>query len=170
MDKVITTAFLIIVSVVASVVLFNAFYPAVLESSDAMISMKSRVDERLKSQVEIVHASGELDSGGAWQDVNGDGRFNVFLWAKNIGAVRIAAIERTDVFFGPEGNFARIPHESEAGGNFPYWSWSLENDSDWNPTATLEITIHYSSALSTGRYFGKIVAPSGVADEYLMGL
>ncbi len=36
MDKVITTSFLIIVSVVCSVLVFNAVYPAVIRSSDAM--------------------------------------------------------------------------------------------------------------------------------------
>lgn len=170
MDKTITTAFMVIVSVVASVMVFNALYPAIVQSNNAMIIMKSRLDDRLQSEVEIIHASGELDGSGAWQDVNGDGRFNSFIWVKNIGASRISALERIDLFYGPEGNFSRIPHQNNAGGSFPYWTASLENDTEWNPTATLKITIHYSSALPTGRYYIRIVTPNGIEDTYLTGL
>jgi hypothetical protein len=149
---------------------FNSVYPAIVESSDAMIVMKSRLDEQMKNEIEIVHASGELDSSGSWQDANGDGRFNVFIWTKNIGSSRIIAVERTDLFFGPEGDFARIPHQSEAGGAFPYWTFQLENDTAWNPTATLEITIHFSGTLATGRYYIKTVTPNGITDETFIGL
>ena len=170
MDKTIVTGFLVIISVIASVMLFNAVYPAIIQSSDTMITMKTRLDDRMKSQVEIIHGSGELDSSGNWQDVNGDGNFNVFFWIKNVGSSRVSAIERTDVFFGPEGDFARIPHQSNAGGSYPYWTYNIENDTEWNPTATLEITVHFSSTLASGRYFIKIVAPNGVEDEIFIGL
>lgn len=150
MDKAITTAFMVIASVVCAVLVFNAVYPAIIRSSDAMINMKTRIDERLKSQVEVIHATG---SGS-----------NAFVWIKNVGSTRIAAVERCDVFFGPEGNFARIPHQDEAAGN-PYWTYEVEgNGSEWRPTATLKITVHYDSVLS-GRYFVKVIIPSGISDE-----
>jgi archaellum component FlaG (FlaF/FlaG flagellin family) len=170
LDKTIVTALMVIVSVVASVMLFNALYPAIIQSNNAMIVMKTRLDDRLQSDVKIIHASGELDGNGAWQDVNGDGRFNTYFWVKNTGASRISPLERLDIFFGPEGNFSRIPHQNNAGGTFPYWTATLENDTEWNPTATLEITIHYNSTLSTGRYFIRIVTPNGTEDSFMMGL
>ena len=170
MDKTIVTAFMVIISVVASVLVFNSLYPAIQQSSDAMVVMKSRLDDRMKSQIEIVHASGELNSSGSWQDANGDGRFNVFIWTKNIGSSRISGLDRVDLFFGPEGDFTRIPHESTAGGSYPYWTASLENDTNWNPTATLQITIHFSSTLASGRYFIKVITPNGVEDQIFMGL
>jgi archaellum component FlaG (FlaF/FlaG flagellin family) len=170
LDKTIVTAFMVIISIVASVTVFNSLYPAIQQSSDAMVNMKSRLDDQLKSQVEVVHASGELNSSGAWQDANGDGRFNVFIWTKNIGSSRISGLERVDVFFGPEGDFARIPHQSNSGGTFPYWTATVVNDTDWNPTATLEITIHFGGTLASGRYFIKIITPNGAEDEYFMGL
>lgn len=170
MDKTIVTGFMVIISVIASVMLFNAVYPAIVQSADSMVTMKSQLDDRMKTQVQLIHASGELNSGGAWQDVNGDGHFNVFLWIKNVGSSRVSAINRVDVFFGPEGDFARIPHQSNAGGSYPYWTYNIENDAEWNPTATLEITVHFSSILAPGRYFIKVVAPNGVEDEIFMGL
>ena len=116
MDKVITTTFLIIVSVVCAVLVFNAVYPAVIRSSDAMTSMTIRVDDRLKSQIEIIHATG---SGS-----------NAFIWVKNVGSLRIIAIQSCDVFFGPEGNFARILHDDETE-DLPYWEYEVEgNGSD----------------------------------------
>ncbi|OUC08928.1 hypothetical protein RY27_06080, partial [Litorilinea aerophila] len=73
MDKAITTALMLIVSVVVSVMVFNTVYPAVNQSSAALVGMRGRIDDRLKSQVEIIHATGELDKDGAWQDINGNG-------------------------------------------------------------------------------------------------
>jgi len=153
LDKAITTTFMVIVSVILAVMVFNAVYPAVIQSSDAMINMKSRVDERLKSQIEIIHATG-----------NG---IYAFVWVKNIGSLRIAAIERSDVFFGPETNFDRILHDDETP-DTPYWTYEVEGSgSEWVPRATLMITVTNSSSLIDGtRYFVKVVAPNGVSDEY----
>lgn len=165
MDKTITTVFLIIASVVAAVLVFNAVYPAIGQGSEALLAMTNRVDERMKSQIEIIHMSGELDASQWWQDANGDGDFDVFVWVKNVGTRRIVPIENLDVFFGPEGNFARIPHRSKAGGVFPYWEGQVENGADWSPTGTVKITLHLSGIPASGRYFIKIVIPNGVSDE-----
>jgi len=170
LENSIVTAFAIIAAVVCAVLVFNAIYPAVVRSSDAMTSMGHRMDDRMKSQVRIIHAGGELDSSQTWQDGNGDGDFDVYLWVKNIGSLRIAAVESCDVFFGPEGDFQRIPHRSTAEGSTPYWTWEIENDTDWNPTATCKITIHYTSVLSSQRYFARVVTPTGVSDDYFFGM
>jgi len=149
LDRTIVTSFMIIGGVIAAVLVFNTIYPAVLQSSDALTNRQRRIDERLKSQIEIIHATA-------------DGS-NALVWVKNVGSSSIGAIERCDVFFGPEGNFSRIPYEDEAGGT-PYWAWKLENDTDWKPTATLQITVTYGLSLS-GRYFVKVVTPNGLSDE-----
>jgi len=161
---------MIIASIITSVMVFNAVFPAVLRSRDTLVTMRGRMDERLKSQIAIIHASGELEGSGAWQDTNNDGNFDIFLWVKNVGAVRIAAVERVDLFFGPEGNFARIPAQVEAAGSYPNWEWQVENDVYWNPTATVKITIHFSSILPSERYFLKVVLPNGITDAYYLGL
>jgi len=170
MDKAITTTFMIIASIVTTVMVFNAVFPAVLRSRDTLVTMRGRLDERLKSQIAIIHATGELDENGAWQDTNSDGNFDIFLWVKNVGAVRIPAVERIDLFFGPEGNFARIPYQAEASGTYPHWEWQVENDAYWNPTATVKITIHFSAILPSERYFLKVVLPNGIADSDYFGL
>lgn len=170
MDKTITTALLIVISMVMAMLLFNAAYPAITRSGDAIANMASRAEDRMKSQIVIIHAAGELDGNGQWQDTNLNGDFDVFVWVKNVGDAPITAIDQVDVFFGPENNFTRIPYQTSANGSYPYWSYDVENATDWTPTATLKISIHYRSALSAGRYYVKVIAPNGVQDRYFLGL
>jgi hypothetical protein len=170
MDKVMTTTLLIIAGMVMALVLFNIAYPAIIEGGDAISSMANRADDRMKTQVMIIHASSERDANGVWQDTNGSGDFEVFIWVKNIGSNRIIGLEYVDVFFGPEGNFARIPYVSNANGSTPYWTEQIEGGDDWSPAGTLRITIHYSSPLNAGRYFTRVTVPAGVSDDYVWGM
>jgi archaellum component FlaG (FlaF/FlaG flagellin family) len=170
MDKAITTALFIVISMILALMLFNVAYPAIVEGGDSINSMADRAEERMRTQVAIVHAAAEIDNSGWWQDTNGNGDVDVFVWVKNIGDTRIIALEHTDVFFGPEGNFTRIPHESVAGGSYPYWTGEVENASEWEPSATLKITIHYNTTLSQGRYFNKVTLPNGIWDEYFLSI
>ncbi len=169
MDKVITTALLIVIGMVLAVTLFNAAYPAVMDSGQAISDMAGRTQDRMQSQIEIIHVAGELDSSGWWQDVNGNGYFDVLVWVKNVGSTRIFPIESADVFFGPEGNFARIPQASQAGEAYPRWTGQIENGSEWAPTTTLKIAIAYELPLPAGRYFIKVAAPNGVFDDDFAG-
>lgn len=155
MDKAIITTFMLIAGIITAVLVFNVVYPAAVQGSDAMAQMERRIDDRMKSQIKIVHASG--------QSTDSD----VSVWVKNVGSVRVAAIERIDVFFGPEGDFTRIPYDSGS----PHWEYELENDSAWNPSATLKILIRYGAGMpSAGRHFLKVVLPNGVSDEYFCGI
>jgi len=167
MDKVITTALLIVVSMIMAVSLFNVAYPAIVQGGDAIASMADRADDRIRSQITVIHAAAEWQD-GAPLDMNASGDMEAYVWVKNVGDTRIAAVERVDVFFGQEGNFARIPHASESMAG-TYWQASFDNGSEWTPTATLRITIHHAP-LQAGRQFVKIVAPNGVADEYFWSL
>lgn len=170
MDKAITTALLIVISMVMALALFNAAYPAIISGGDAISNMTNRQADRMRSQVAIIHAAGELDANGQWEDTNGDGQFNAFIWVKNIGATTITALERTDVFFGREGNYVRIPFQANAGNSYPYWTGNIENGSEWTPTATLKITIHYLNPVAQGRYFAKVNTPNGTGDESFLGI
>lgn len=152
MDKTITTAFLVVAGVISAVTLINAVYPAIVQGGDAITNAERRIGERLKSQIEIIHAT----QSPTYTDV-------ALVWVKNVGALSIKAVERSDVFFGPEGNFTRIPY----GSGTSYWTYEVENDTTWKPTATLKITIDLTYNLVSGqRYFVKIVLPNGISDEY----
>lgn len=170
MDKTITTALLIVISMIMSITLFNVAYPAVVEGGDAIARMANSARGRMSTRAEIIHAAGELDNTGWWQDSNGNAQFDVFVWVKNIGLESIIGIESADVFFGPEGNFTRVPHVSRAEGGFPSWEGVVEGGGSWSPATTLRITIRYATPLSAGRYFAKITLPSGGTAEYTLGM
>ena len=162
---------LTIAGVLSAVAVFNAVYPAVTRSSGAVTSASARVDDRLKSGIGIVHAVGELDSGGSFQDTNGNGKFDFLVWVKNVGDTTIDSVAECDVFLGPQGNFTRIPHESDVQSTvYPRWSFSIENSvADWDPKATVNITVTYDSPPDSppaqGIYDVKIVIPNGLSDE-----
>jgi hypothetical protein len=153
LDKTIVTAFLVMAGIISAVFVFNSIFPAIVQSSDAMTSMERRMDERLKSQVEIIHA---VKAGGS-----------VLIWVKNVGALRIGAVEACDVFFGPEGNFVRVPY-GVPGTQGLHWEYGVENGGEWTPSATLKITIVNYPSLPAGRHFVKVSIPNGLSDEYFM--
>ena len=158
MDKAITTALLIVAGVICIMFVFNSVYPAVNRSSQAMVSMAETIDDRMKRQINIIHASSSSD------------RTSVYIWAKNVGTSRILSIEQSDLFFGQEDDFARIPHVDDAGGGYPRWAYTIENDTEWKSSATLKITVSYESDPGAGTYFIKMVIPNGISDEYFFSM
>ncbi|HJX13481.1 MAG TPA: hypothetical protein VJ377_08145 [Dehalococcoidales bacterium] len=127
-------------------------------SSQAMVSMAEQVDERMKSRINVVHAA------------NSANRTSVYLWVKNVGTQRITNVDDSDLFFGQEDNFERIPYTGDAGGDYPQWDFILENDTEWQTSATLKITISYSSDPGAGTYYSKFIIPNGISDEYYFSM
>jgi len=153
LDKAITTALLIIAGIVCTIFVFNAVYPMVNRSSQAMVSMSDSIDDRMKSRINIVHQANSAD------------RLTVYVWVKNVGSTRIVAIEECDMFFGQEDDFARVPYVDDAGGSYPRWSYTIENDTEWKSNVTVKFTITYDTDPGAGTYFVKVVLPNGIADE-----
>jgi archaellum component FlaF (FlaF/FlaG flagellin family) len=158
LDKTITTVLLIVAGVICSVFLFNSVYPMINRSSAAMVSMTDKIDDRMKSRIDIVHATGSAD------------RQTVYIWIKNVGSTRIETIEESDIFLGPDGDFMRIPHQSNAGGTYPRWTYDIENDTEWGIGATVKITVTYDVDPGPGTYFIKVVIPNGIAAEYYFSM
>jgi hypothetical protein len=157
-DKAITTALLIIAGVVCMIFIFNSVYPMINRSSEAMTSMAEQVDERMKSRINIVHAA------------NNSTRTQIYLWIKNVGTQRILAVEESDLFFGQEDDFERVPYVDDAEGAYPRWSYELENDTEWKTSATIKVTITYDSDPGAGTYFAKFIIPNGIYDEFYFSM
>jgi hypothetical protein len=126
-------------------------------SSQAMVSMAEQVDERMKSRISIVHAANSAD------------RTAVYLWIKNVGTQRITNIEESDLFFGQEDNFDRIPYQGDAIGN-PSWNYTIQNDVEWMTSATVKITVNYDSDPGAGTYFAKFIIPNGISDDFYFSM
>ncbi|MCS7206872.1 MAG: flagellin [Dehalococcoidia bacterium] len=165
MDKAISTVLLIIAGVIATLVVMRSVYPAVVRGGNAIINVAQQMNERIETHISIVFATGELDSGGTWQDTDGDGLFDVTLWVKNVGSSRILGITDVDVFYGRPGSFLRVPYVGDAGGAFPSWSYTLENDTEWKSMATLKISIHFAEPQPSGTYLVKVITPTGAHAE-----
>ena len=166
---------LTIAAIASITAIINAIYPVVSRTSGSIVTSSAKVDDRLRSDIEIIHAVGELNSAGAFADTNSNGRFEIFVWAKNVGDTRILALDEIDVFVGQIGNFERIPHEVEVQeGVYPRWSHDIEGQSDdtqWNPKQTLKVSIDYDTdTQSQGSYDIKVTIPNGITDEYFFSM
>ena len=156
MDKIIVTVMLIIGGIVASFAIFNGIYPAVQRSGAAITSASDAMNDRIKSDIRIIQVN--------------DDATTVFAWVKNVGASEIDGVENSDVFFGPEGDFSRIPYGNSQS-PLPYWNYQLEStDSQWRPTDTNEIVIHLASSPSPDTYILKVIIPNGIFDETVFGV
>ncbi len=171
MDKVLSTILLVVAAVVCVTMVINAVYPAITTSSGAIGSASARLNERMRSQIEIVHAAGELDGDGVWQDTNSNNYFDVFIWVKNVGTEPVVDVQRCDVFLADNQTvWAWIPHDGYAEGQFPQWDYAIENGADWSTATTLRIEISYESPLSSGQYRVKVLIPNGVSDDYYFSM
>lgn len=137
----------------AIVAVTNAVLPAVAKTTGSLLASSEVVQDRIASQIEIVHASGV------------DGAPDAQIWVKNVGAARIAPIDRVDVF-GPTGDFARVPYGTDASCVAPCWYDTLENATTWDQTATLRLTLKLDANLASGTtYYMKVVTPNGTLDS-----
>ena len=141
---------------ICSLAIFNGLYPVISESSGTIASVSDKVNDRIKSDIEIIQAGGS----GA----------TITAWVKNVGTTEISIIENSDILFGLQGDFARIPH-GDGGSSPPYWEYQIEgDDTSWGPTVTIKITIHLESAPSSGTYMLKVVIPNGIYDDINFGV
>ena len=151
MDKVVVTVFLLIAGIVCSLAVFNAIYPAINRSASAISTMSSSIDDRIKSQIEII----QTESNGS----------NIYVWVKNVGASRIVAIDSCDVFLEEAGTLSHITY---GGVSTPRWEYTIEGkpgEDVCDLTDTIKITIYLSSAPS-GSCIVKVVLPNGISEEH----
>jgi hypothetical protein len=142
-----------VAAVVAIMAIINSVMPALSRANGSMVMTSDAISDRISTQVEIIHATGIATATQA------------NTWVKNVGASRIGPIDGTDVFFGPEDNFNRIPYGGPSC-TAPCWAYQLEGGAtEWGPTATLHIIIYLDYSLTTGTtYFVKVVTPNGISD------
>lgn len=138
MGNAITSGLLIIASVVAALALINAVIPALGKSSSALITANSSASERIRTNIEIVHATGDTAAK------------TVTVWVKNIGNTTIKDITASDIFLDTPSSVSRLSYTS--GCVSDCWDYILEGGAiSWQNTETVKFTLTLSS-LSTGVY------------------
>lgn len=160
----ITTALFLITAVIASGVLINAIYPVVFNMAGTFSSATHESDQRLRTDFKIVNYFGDGTAKAGK------------IWMKNIGSAKISVdeIERSDVFCGAVGDFARLNYNTGTG---DWWYAEIKNPTGqegnvfWDPGETLEITVYTNSfpAKNDNAYF-QFVLPNGVwrSQEFTM--
>jgi len=159
-EQVISTALLTIASVIAVAALVHTVYPSIMSMSSSFLTATSTVSDRIETDLKIIYVVN--------QSIN-----LTNVWVKNIGknSIGYSAIEMSDVFFGPEGNFERIPYDNSIPLPNNRWNYTIENNNDnnykWDPLETLKITIRKDNIYATSPrdYYLKIVLYNGVWDE-----
>jgi hypothetical protein len=115
----------------------NAVLPAVSKTTGSLLASSNAVQERIAT-----------------------------VWVKNVGAAKIAPLDRIDVFFGPTGAFSRVPYGDDSSCVAPCWYGTLETGTDWSPAGTLRINVKTASNLASGTtYYMKVVTPNGTLDS-----
>lgn len=149
MEKAITTALLVIASVVAAVALMNAVYPAVTRGSGALLESSGIVAERVRTDIEIVFVAGNTSTN------------QVTLWVKNVGSETVLGIEKSDLFLKTPTEIKRIPYNSGT----ERWTYALEDGAtNWQKAVTLKVTVDLTS-LGTGLYEVRLIVPNGASAE-----
>ena len=110
----------------AIIAVTNAVLPSVGRTTGALDLDIERGQDRIASQIEIVHATG--------QNANPDAE----VWVKNIGA---STITRSTAWTSSSGRAATssASRTASAGCIAPCWEYSVENATTFEPTATLQI-------------------------------
>jgi hypothetical protein len=160
-EKALTTMLLTVGGFVAAMALLALAYPSIAGMGNAIAADRAGMSTQSREAIAAVNAASELDAGGAWQDSDADTYFDLYVWAKNVGATTIARPDGIDVFVFSEGIAERIPHASDTA-SYPQWTATVEGGGSWGIGRTLKITVHYESALAPGDYTIEITAPSGM--------
>ena len=162
MDKIIATVLLIVGGVTCTVMVINTAIPAIHDSSNDLASVADTLDNRIKTDIDIIQVIGELDSGGSFDDSDADGVFDVFVWVKNVGKTGVGAIDTCDVFYGQTGNFKRYTYDASDTVR-PAWHYEIEGGgADWEIADTCRFELTFSSAEATGTYWVKVILPNGI--------
>ena len=148
MEKSITTALLLIASIIAALALINAVIPAMGKSASALATANSQTADRIKTDIEIIHATGD-DAGEV-----------ITVWAKNVGSKVIKPVTSSDIILTTPSTVASLPYVS--GCTSECWDYSLEGGaSEWTQWVTVKFTL--KTTVSTGLYTITLSSPNATS-------
>ena len=117
--------------------LVNAVIPAANRSSGALLTANAAASDRIKTDIEIVHASGNAATN------------EIIVWVKNIGSHDIPLVTASDVLVDKPGGVTRLRYVF--GCTSECWDYEIEGSgSDWTQTVTVKFTI--STSVVVGVY------------------
>jgi flagellar protein FlaG len=155
-SEVISSALLMIATIIAAIALINVVFPSIYGMSGSISMMTDNVNDRMKSDFKIIYETT-------------DESYNLTAWLKNTGETQLilSRFNSTDVFYGDiNGLMKRALLNSTSG---PSWTYTIENDNGngrWDPGETLKISIQADEQFTPGnRYKVRIVLYNGAFCE-----
>ena len=151
MEKAISSSLFIIASVVATIALINAVLPALGKSSGALVSANAAASDRIRTDIEILHATGDTSAK------------TVTFWVKNIGTTTIKDITVSDIFLDTPSSVSRLSYTS--GCSSDCWDCALEGGATvWKQSETVKFTLTMST-LESGVYSVRLSVFNGVSAD-----
>ncbi len=153
MEKSITSALLIIASIVAAMALINAVIPAAGKSSGALLMANAEAADRISTDIEIIHASGNATTN------------KITVWVKNIGNKNIVPVTSSDIIVTTPSDVLRLGYVEGCGSEC--WDFCIESGgsciggSDWDKSSTVKFTL--STSVVTGVYNVKVSVANAVS-------
>ena len=130
--EVITSAILVMVSVIGAVAFVNAILPSVYSLSESYSSVAQSMEDQFKSDIDIIF-------------IYPDGN-NIYVWVKNVGSsnIPLEKLEYSDIFIMSSSNYCNPGFESASN---PKWDFTLANGGGdtWDRGETIKATITLDS-------------------------
>ena len=146
MEKAITTALLIIASLVAALALINAVLPATGKSSSALATANSEAAKRIKTDIDVIYATGNTSG-------------TITIWVKNVGTQIIRPVKDSDIIISKPSGVSRLSYVSDCSSEC--WDFTLEDSAaDWTTAVTVKFTV--TTSVDPGSYSVSVAAPNGI--------
>ncbi|KKG10371.1 hypothetical protein [Methanosarcina sp. 2.H.A.1B.4] len=130
--EVITSAILVMVSVIAAVTFVNAILPSVYGLSESYNSVAHNMEDQFKTDLDIIFIYPEDN--------------NVSVWIKNVGSsnIPLSKLQYCDVFILSSSNYWNPGFESNS---TPSWEYTFENGGGdtWDRGETIKAAISLDS-------------------------
>ena len=117
--------------------LFNAVLPAMGKSSGALLTANAEAADRIRTDIEIIHATGNA------------GTDEITVWVKNIGTQVISSVAASDLLITDSNGVTRLSYESGCSGGC--WDYQIEDSATaWVQAVTVKFTLF--TPVSAGAY------------------
>jgi len=151
-SSIVSEGVVLVAVVIAAAALSQVFLTSMAGLEHGTLSMTDRLSDKMKTSIDVISAVNTSST-------------TVKVWVKNTGTSIIPStvVEMSDIIFGRIGEYSHIQY-AESG---PGWAFMLLNsdDTNWQDSETIEITITTSSDLEKGDYYFRFNTHNGVDDE-----
>jgi archaellum component FlaG (FlaF/FlaG flagellin family) len=151
-SSIVSEGIVLVAVVIAAAALSQVFLTSMAGLEHGTLSMTDRLSDKMKTSIDVISAVNTSST-------------TVKVWVKNTGTSIIPAtvVEMSDIIFGRIGEYSHVQY-AESG---PGWDFIILNsdDTNWQDSETIEITITTSSELAKGDYYFRFNTHNGVDDE-----